>query len=457
MFRTIAVLCVLSTVAACMTAPVVSDSGSVPPLRDLAPPSGGRIVLVFVHGVGDHCRGYALDPTSGWLSTDVMPRIGLRAVSQDPPHPPINVNVFMGGEPDPRSQVEYATATYALQVPGLGREVPVRAIEITWSPLTQWIKSNQLGYDSPSTTPPPGGSPKGCTQAPDATIPPAAVPPSRLLLDRQIKEYVFDRNLADAILYSGTYGYTMERGVAEALCHALAGTPSDMRCTWPVRPVDDATLDRYFFVTHSLGSRIVYDIFLNMLGATRKGRPNPFSSELEQTAPAATRLLARTEAFYMMANQLSLLGLASVPMDARSGEVIHPIVLDDARLEALDAPSAPAASPAIPPSATVFQALGAARAHAQERLRPTDRTRLQIIAFNDTNDLLTWHIPPWYVDDGTTNHGPQVDIVNVFVQNTAKLIVIESPAPAHDRYFQNAGVWDVIACGASSGSVQKCP
>ena len=31
--------------------------------------------------------------------------------------------------------------------------VDVEAIEITWSHTTQWLKSNYLGYDSPSVTP----------------------------------------------------------------------------------------------------------------------------------------------------------------------------------------------------------------------------------------------------------------------------------------------------------------
>lgn len=82
---------------------------------------------------------------------------------------------------------------------------------------------------------------------------------------------------------------------------------------------------------------------------------------------------------------------------------------------------------------------------------------LQIVAFNDTNDLLTWHIPPWYAVSGADVGQAQtnVNFVNVFVQNTAKLLIIESPSPAHGNYFKNPSVRDVIACGAH-GTPIKC-
>ena len=105
----------------------------------------------------------------------------------------------------------------------------------------------------------------------------------------------------------------------------------------------------------------------------------------------------------------------------------------------------------------VLQAIATARSRAISALG-SDSPRLQIVGFNDTNDLLTWHIPPWYLNEGekTANDRPLIDITNVFVQNTAKLLVIESPGAAHSGYFKNPDVWDVISCGASGGSVKKC-
>ena len=89
---------------------------------------------------------------------------------------------------------------------------------------------------------------------------------------------------------------------------------------------------------------------------------------------------------------------------------------------------------------------------------------LSIISFNDTNDLLTWHVPAWYGNteknaDGSnsTSCQPLADIENVFVRNTWLLpILLENPVKAHNGYFGNLDVWQAIACGASRGSVNNC-
>jgi hypothetical protein len=299
MLRVLASIFATCLVAGCTSPPLVYDpkdapgappSGSVKPLAELLPAGDGKVWLVFVHGVGDHCSGYALDRGTGWLRTETLRSIGMEPTPdvQEPRF--INVSIFMDGTADARSGVEYSTASYSLRTPGAPRAVPVQAIEITWSPLTQWIKSNQLGYDSPSTTPAPGSRPVDCTQAPDDGITLTKKPPPRLLLDRLIKETIFDRNLADAILYSGSYGVTMERGVAEALCHAITGTPETEKCVWPAKPTSIGPSDKFFFVTHSLGSRVTTTCSSTSsdtarmrrrtpFGRTRSPRPSPRSRE----------------------------------------------------------------------------------------------------------------------------------------------------------------------------------
>lgn len=471
-----AVAAALIALAGCSTPPVVygprdkpgdPPSGNVRALRELLPTDGRRVKLVLVHGVGDHCAGYALG-AKGWLKASTAARIGLQPIAGTSTAGFVDVSVFMGGAKDARSGVGYATQSYDLQLAGASAKVRVDAIEITWSPLTQWVKSNQLGYDSPSTTPPPGAAPKGCTEAPDANIPPTKEPPQRLLLDTVIKELVFDRNLADAILYSGTYGATMERGVAEALCHALTGTPDAAKCAWPKEQPTNA--DAFFFVTHSLGSRIVYDTFLNLLDVKAVDKENPFSEQERRDArPAILTMLANTPAIYMMANQLAMLGLANVPRDARSGSGLHPYLVPMAALSA--GPGAPDPRLVVVPPATlrrsgagdavfgnVLQALALARSAAIASTRAPSTT-MRIVAFNDTNDLLTWHVPPWYANDDvlSPDRRPAIEVVNVFVQNTPKLVVIESPGPAHSGYFTNDRVWDVIRCGATDGRPTACP
>ena len=468
MMRGLSCACIALVVAGCSTPAVIygpndldktEPSGAVTALRDLLPADGTPVRLVFVHGVGDHCSGYALNPQNGWLDDKTRKAMGLRPVQGASKAGSIDVGIFVPGAPaQGRSHVEFSTATYTLRVPGTTRDVDVEAIEITWSTLTQWIKSNQLGYDSPTTTP-HTGSLGDCPQAPDTTIASTKAPPSRVWLNRVIKEEVFDRSLADAVLYSGTYQSTIERGVAEALCHAVTDTANTQKCQWPGAPQTSQQRFRYFFVTHSLGSRIIYDMFIHYSGYLTVGRPNPFSqAERDQAADFISATLAHTPAFYMMANQLALIGLSNVPPTANSGSGLHPW------LELFEFQGNPnGVEPHVEGVAprtfgNVIQFLGDAHSRAMAR-QGEEPTQLRIVAFNDTDDLLTWHVPPWYANAaaGTPGARPTVSVVNAFVQNASRLLIVESPAPAHDNYFINPEVWKVISCGATSGAVLACP
>jgi hypothetical protein len=485
MVRTALSLVLCGCLLACSSNPVVYSpndgpndeaSGVVKPLADIL--QGATAVrLVFVHGVGDHCPGYALDDANGWLNAAAMSAVGLTELpSPDSAPHSVNVSVFMGGPTDPISHVTYTKKLYSLAVPG-GTKVTVEAIEITWSQLTQWLKSNQLGYDSPSVTPTEETDTKNCLQPADPRFLLGKPPPPRLLVDRVIKEQVLDRDLADAILYSGTYRSTIERGVAEAFCRATnaVDVPNSnnmtQACIWPAESSSLQPGYKYVFVTHSLGSRIVYDMFLDLLG--QKSERNPFSPQEQQAAHAALgEVLAQTAGVYMMANQLTMMGLADVPKDARSPEGMRPfeahtntspsVTSPAARAEPKIGPDAssnegaPAALIASP-SKSLFVQIGEARL-AATRTRRAQPSTLHIVSFNDTNDLLTWHIPMWYLvsDADSVAGGANVDFVNVFVQNTTKLLVIESPAAAHDDYFKKKAVWDVIACGAKGKEVAHC-
>jgi hypothetical protein len=471
--RATAYLCLGVALSACSSAPIIYSSkdlpngvanGSVPPLRETLPTDGTPIRLIMVHGVGDHCPGYALDPDQGWLKTKTITHLGITPIPGTFEKPRyVNVSVFMGGAADKRARVAFSRQSYVLRLRDQDPEVKVEAIEITWSPLTQWLKSNQLGYDSPSTTPLPGANEVGCTEAPDADIPVTKEPPPRLLVDRIIKESVFDRSLADAILYSGTYGPVMERGLAEALCHAITSTPDDKKCEWPTDEERRVHPHRYYFLTHSLGSRMTYDVMLDLCGYRTDAKANPFTSnESDKARQFVAGMLADTNAVYMMANQLSLLGLANVPPDARSGTGLHPYL----EFKASSLISAEPGVTSAPPQTRstngssfgdVLRPLAQIRASVRGSENVGAPT-LQILSFNDTNDLLTWHVPPWYVNDDpdAPDSRPEISITNVFVRNSPPLLVLESPAPAHSNYFVNQDVWDVIRCGAQHGVVLQC-
>ena len=406
-------------------------TGEIQPLSSLIPADTKTIRLVFVHGVGDHCSGYALGERDGWLNTTTAAAIGMTPRSGEDASGKIFSSVFTGAAFNERSFVEYQVKGFSLKLTD-GRSLPVDAIEITWSHLTQWIKSNQLGYDSPSVTPSPGKSDGACVQAPSASTPDGRNPPGRLWLDRTIKEKVFDRNLADAVLYSGSYGGAMEKGVAEALCHAVAHQPDSQGCTWPDAR-NEATYTN-IFVTHSLGSRLVYDVILDLMRTDRPGRENPFPPAPANDFVAA--MLGRSAAFYMMANQLSLLGLAHVPEKAD-----------------------PSAGPIAAGFGLVDRSDGDVLATLIEKRREVVQSvpRLELVSFNDTNDLLTWHIPNWYAKSEAARAGSvQVNVTNVFVRNAFPWLIVEDPTAAHDNYFENGTVWQAIRCGGNAGALTSC-
>jgi hypothetical protein len=75
--------------------------------------------------------------------------------------------------------------------------------------------------------------------------------------------------------------------------------------------------------------------------------------------------------------------------------------------------------------------------------------RLDIMAFSDPNDLLSWPIPRWYLQDTETLN---LQITNITLQNAFHWLgLVEWPTSAHDDYMTNSTVWKVVKCGATNG------
>lgn len=456
--------------------------------------------VIFVHGVSDHCPGYALSQDDGWLNSkalDVLhlrPTDGLNFGTNHLPRQEISTRYF-DPKAEPRAVVVMAKRQYVLDLQGESSTnagpVKVEAIEITWSPLTQWVKRQQLAYDAMETM---ASAP--CTAV--AVDPYAGVvPPPRKALNRRIKESTLDLSLADAILYVGSYGQLIERGVAEALCHGVTDTPPDQTCHWPTKEQAESDPYRYMFVTHSLGSRIVYDLLLNLQGIESTTRNNQLSDETIKDAQFfTTQLVGKLNGIYMMANQLSILGLANFDPHTLETQGPQPTFHGIGEIE-LNGPRASGVSlmsgapesktpqsPNIGPSKVAlfkrtpdapgttlpyldkcdqpFQVLAYSREVQMKALRDKSmapKRPLNVIAFNDSNDLLTWHLPSWYSSAGTdqSNCKAAIEIENVFLTNTAWLpALLEIPTTAHSGYFKNEAVWQAIACGAKDGALKAC-
>jgi hypothetical protein len=456
---------------ACAHVPIVSNpdeapnspwTGAVKSLPELLADKR-RAVVFLVHGVGNHCPGFGIDPDKGWLNNQNLPILGLTART-DAAYTEIYDDEFIPNHPhDPASKMTFGVREFDLRITGGSAPIPLTAIEITWSQLTQWIKTNQLGFDLTEATSAPNTTTQGC---PYTTTDVYKKPLPREALNRSIKEETLDIDLADAVLYAGEYGRIMRRGLAETLCRALGGIvpPEKKHCRWPeVPPQSERNDTAYFFVTHSLGSRLVYDTLSDLTETDITKNQGTFDyAEMKAAEPFAGYLMAATRSVYMMANQLPMLGLAYEDGSHTSGEDPSP-ELQVMRAASLYDLKNRAAHPTPDKSATTRNEnvsvapvkFGKIRQATAAKLQMTPST-LTVVAFSDTNDLLSWGIPKWY----QRKMGPEesgVEFTNVYVANSTHWLgVIEDPAAAHSNYLTSTAVWNVMHCGANAGKPNTC-
>jgi len=205
---------------------------------------------------------------------------------------------------------------------------------------------------------------------------------------------------------------------------------------------------------HSLGSRIIFDTLLDLDRHPTRGS-GPVLEDLGAEGRAAVeKIILNTRAIYMFANQLPILTLADVPPTRKSTD--SPSVIDLKHYTDIDTQRTLAQPQAQ--TSSVTQERSAPHllwfASVKSRLSQTQQrqaVKLDVVAFSDPNDLLSYTIPPWFEQD---MGDMQFQITNVSVQNSLHWFhLYESPTDAHDAYMVNSDVWDVIRCGATNGKV----
>lgn len=457
-------------ISSCSSSPIIlgvekdgDKDTDLTPLSQLIQADTEKIQLVLVHGVGDHCKNFALDHKTGWLNDENLKAMGLTKIGSSGAElfesNAANLTALDGvaGCPDVVSKIVYQTQHYNLHLAERGKDIPVQAVEITWSPLTSWIKTRQLGYDSPNILSDVEKIKADCLATPTENSKvldksrTQASPPSRMYANGLLKEDLMDRKLADALLYSGTYGKIIQRGVAEVLCHVATKNNLDAQCTWPAAVPPDIAKSQYIFVTHSIGSRLMFDTILNLKNFRNATERNPFLHWLKPGADPtilANHIISKTSVVYMMANQLPMLGLANLDPTVNSGDGPQPYAVDPKRMRSSQAFNSQ--------DGTCATMLGQFSQAKQDTKGTSEK--LYIVSFNDTNDLLTWHIPPWYTKagQGTGECESNIELRNVFVQNSFRWLLFESPIAAHTAFFQNKDVWQAIACGGDKGKLKSC-
>jgi len=460
-------MALLAVLMASCAQPVVRTVTSTPTLTDWALKAkieqagervGGKTLIVFVHGMGDHCPGYALDRRIGWFSEGVTSLLGLAKPSHDPT--PVMIPDFENG--DPASFLVMRKYEYAYP----DGSHPVDAVEITWSGLTRWLKNKQLAYDlsdptkksGPADTLRRGDDIRDCIDVVGGQYDQPRVP-----INKALKDGLLDRNLADAVIYVGSYGPKIERETADALCRIFQGDWADVRhapdgkpvrCTWPAVPTLPYT--NVLFVTHSLGSRIVYDTMLELSNTRMRPDSEVLKPDVIAAAePTIKRVMDNATSMYMMANQLPLLGLASAkPTQSSADDPVRLLeIFESSRIEGVqfdrsgqNSALSRASESTLARSDPLFKLAS---------LRGPAAKPLDIVAFNDANDLLSYSVPNWYA--GLAGFAT-VNVTNVYVRNATRWFwLVENPSAAHTGYMSNDNAWRTIACGANErGAVSTC-
>lgn len=295
----------------------------------------------------------------------------------------------------------------------------VTITEVTWSPITSALKKTLLDYDKES-----GLSNK------------------RALINKKLREGLIDDGFSDALAYSGEAGERIRQVVWHAICHSLAGNPQNGgKCDM------QGSGQRFAFITHSLGSRVVFDLLhVDAREEEDAARRNEIS--LMQQHALKQKISGNTVAVYMLANQLPLLEMAGAP---RAGVGEQAGNADGLKLFRADkAPSPISGTNAI--ARFLQDRRGAIK--KQESLefmaQKVPQPPLSIAAFSDPNDLLSYslcHSGMRRLED--------VELSDIWVSNAPNLYLFADPAAAHQGYWTNKDVIKLLIGGKEEGR-QTC-
>ncbi|MGH8658712.1 MAG: hypothetical protein ACREV4_09635 [Gammaproteobacteria bacterium] len=248
-------------------------------------------------------------------------------------------------------------------------------------------------------------------------------------LNNTMKTFV-NNYFPDPLIYYGDAHERIQSAVLQTFCWALSGDWEDLQertasvCDPSKLPLDRLVGDDYVFISHSLGSRIVTDALQRIAGL-------PMDEKVRMTLPGKRWLAAlRDKEFkvFMLANQLPLLQLGR----------------------------------AAPEIAGQFDeyctATGAKR---DQRVFK----RLNVVAFSDPNDILSWAVEPDYVEKNVDSRVCPT-MVNVII-NVAEvkdifgITQVANPGEAHSGYDRDERVLGLIANGIGNERVhplvkQRC-
>lgn len=241
-------------------------------------------------------------------------------------------------------------------------------------------------------------------------------------LNQMMKSFI-NSHIPDPLIYLGDTHVKIQAAVAQTFCWMVhydwKELPLSINTACPLKSLTAQHLheDDYVFISHSLGSRIVIDSLQRLAEMTSKEHVDPRLDALR--VPPAFLAAMREEEFtmFMFANQLPLLQLGREP----------PAVVGE-----------------------IDNYCSAAGDKQDQRFMK----RLNIIAFSDPNDILSWAVPPDYPNKYMDSRlCPAMDNVIINVAKVMTLfdtVELANPAEAHAQYNDDERVMSLIARGVGT-------
>lgn len=390
----------------CSTPQVI---GKFQNLKDIQA-STNNLHIILVHGIGKHDPGWSKDFHKRLVESLKLVNDGksdwAKCIFIDGKGQLGDLSHCKGGDVLPTPDGIFKSETLKSSE---GKTVTIT--EVTWSPITTALKQQLLDYDKESD-----------------------LSKKRAWANRKLREGLVDDGFSDALAYTGEAGERIRNVVRRAICYSMSGKLSD-------NDACDLGMDdhRFAFITHSLGSRVVFDALHvgeeELAKAVKAEEENNFS--LMQKIDAIESVSAKTVAIYMLANQLPLLEMAGV-----SG--------------AADRKSGAAGTQAfINGEAAAVQGSGLIGRFLQDRsdalgkvhmLKKMEKTPFSIAAFSDPNDLLSYSLRT----SGMIKR-PDVEVADIWVRNAFDFGVFANPMSAHQDYWENKDVIELLVGGKEEG------
>jgi hypothetical protein len=232
----------------------------------------------------------------------------------------------------------------------------------------------------------------------------------RAVINRALKGFVND-TVPDVLMYNGTSKDLIQASVGQALCWMMSAGWTDLPnggqqgCNAYDKNFLVKLDDDYVFVTHSLGSRITIDALRRIAEVAK---------EDVKLSKNLAELQHKKFTVFMLSNQLPLLQLGQLAPSVRG------------QIRDICSPNSTRSS---------------------ERMF----AELRIVAFSDPNDLMSYSIPPWFLDEYIDSRLCPT-LTNVILNITPVIDLfglgdVANPMSAHVSYDNDSRVIGIITKG----------